>query len=147
MTSDPFFVKFFVFFDHRLYHINYGISEHAVYRLNTLLLHDTEKETCCPVPENNLKVVIVHDAARPLVPSELVEELVIAAEEHGAAGAIRPLVSTVLQANSDGFLDHSLDRSKHVSSETPQAFQFDILTSAYNKVCFLLLIVMVCMGE
>lgn len=83
--------------------------------------------------ENNLKVVIVHDAARPLVPSELVEELVVAAEEHGAAGAIRPLVSTVLQANSDGFLDHSLDRSKHVSSETPQAFQFDILTSAYNK--------------
>lgn len=105
-----------------------------------------KKETFCPVPENNLKVVIVHDAARPLVPSELVEELVIAAEEHGAAGAIRPLVSTVLQANSDGFLDHSLDRSKHVSSETPQAFQFDILTSAYNKVCFLLLIVMVCMG-
>lgn len=88
-------------------------------------------------------MVIVHDAARPLVPSELVEELVVAAEEHGAAGAIRPLVSTVLQANSDGFLDHSLDRSKHVSSETPQAFQFDILTSAYNKVCFLLLIVMV----
>jgi 2-C-methyl-D-erythritol 4-phosphate cytidylyltransferase len=60
-----------------------------------------------PVIESNLKVVIVHDAARPLVPSELVEELVVAAEEHGAAGAIRPLISTVLQANSDGFLDHS----------------------------------------
>lgn len=95
-----------------------------------------------PVIESNLKVVIVHDAARPLVPSELVEELVVAAEEHGAAGAIRPLISTVLQANSDGFLDHSLDRCKHVSSETPQAFQFDILTSAYNKVYFLSLIVM-----
>lgn len=95
-----------------------------------------------PVIENNLKVVIVHDAARPLVPSELVEELVVAAEEHGAAGAIRPLISTVLQANSDGFLDHSLDRCKHVSSETPQAFQFDILTSAYNKVYFLSLIVL-----
>ncbi|XP_069674530.1 D-ribitol-5-phosphate cytidylyltransferase-like [Periplaneta americana] len=83
--------------------------------------------------ENNLKVVIVHDAARPLVPSKLVEELVVAAEEHGAAGAIRPLVSTVLQASSDGFLDHSLDRSKNVSSETPQAFQFDILSTAYSK--------------
>lgn len=82
-------------------------------------------------------MVIVHDAARPLVPSELVEELVVAAEAHGVAGAIRPLVSTVLQTNSDGFLDHSLDRSKHVSSEMPQAFQFDILTSAYNKVYLL----------
>ncbi|KAJ9593408.1 hypothetical protein L9F63_015034 [Diploptera punctata] len=68
----------------------------------------------------DLKVVIVHDAVRPLVPFKLIEDLVIAAEEHGAAGAIRPLVSTVLRANPDGFLDYSLDRSKHVSSETPQ---------------------------
>ncbi|PSN56951.1 hypothetical protein C0J52_07429 [Blattella germanica] len=70
--------------------------------------------------ESDLKVVIVHDAARPLVPSELIEQLVVAAEEHGAAGSIRPLVSTVLRANPDGFLDHSLDRSKHVSKKTNQ---------------------------
>jgi len=34
-----FFVEFFVFMDHRIHQINYGISEHAVYRLNTLLTH------------------------------------------------------------------------------------------------------------
>ena len=90
-----------------------------------------------------MKVVIVHDAVRPLVPHKLIEDLVIAAEEHGAAGTIRPLVSTVLRANPDGFLDYSLDRSKHVSSETPQAFQFDILTSSYNKV-YLFLYLLVC---
>jgi hypothetical protein len=53
-----------------------------------------------------------------VVPSEFV----VAAEEHGAAGAIRPLVYTVLQVNSDGFVDHSLDRTRRESSETAQAF-------------------------
>lgn len=81
-----------------------------------------------------MNVVVVHDGARPIVPQSLVMELVRGAEQHGAAGAVRPLVSTVLRVTSDSFLADSLDRSLHVASETPQAFQLEILTMAYNKV-------------
>ncbi|XP_066994862.1 D-ribitol-5-phosphate cytidylyltransferase [Anabrus simplex] len=81
----------------------------------------------------NLRVLVVHDAVRPFVPASLVQELVLAADQHGAAGATRPLVSTVVKGDSEGFMEESLERSKYVASETPQAFQFGILSSAYSK--------------
>ncbi|KAG8139051.1 hypothetical protein E2320_001826, partial [Naja naja] len=48
-----------------------------------------------------------------------------------AAGAIRPLVSTVIASTTEGCLDHSLDRAKYRASEMPQAFLFDKLLQAY----------------
>lgn len=51
-----------------------------------------------------------------------------------AAGAIRPLVSTVISPSADGCLDHSLDRAKHRASEMPQAFLFDVIYEAYQQV-------------
>ena len=56
-----------------------------------------------------------------------------------AAGAVRPLVSTVVSTDMDGFMVHSLDRSKYQASEMPQAFKYDVIKLAYEKVirsCF-----------
>ena len=51
-----------------------------------------------------------------------------------AAGAVQPLVSTVIGTDMDGFLDHSLERIKYRASEMPQAFQYSLIKSAYDKV-------------
>lgn len=51
-----------------------------------------------------------------------------------AAGAIRPLVSTVIAATAEGFLDHSLERAKYRASETPQGFTYDVISRAYQRV-------------
>ncbi|XP_034234957.1 D-ribitol-5-phosphate cytidylyltransferase-like isoform X1 [Thrips palmi] len=83
--------------------------------------------------ECDLRIVIVHDAVRPIVPEDLIELLVKAADETGAAGSVCPLVSTVLSAESDGSLKTALDRKSHLASETPQAFQTNVLVSSYNK--------------
>ncbi|NXX11414.1 ISPD cytidylyltransferase, partial [Podargus strigoides] len=50
-----------------------------------------------------------------------------------AAGAICPLVSTVIASAADGCLDHSLERAKYRASEMPQAFLFDIIYEAYRQ--------------
>ncbi|NXC53585.1 ISPD cytidylyltransferase, partial [Aleadryas rufinucha] len=50
-----------------------------------------------------------------------------------AAGAIRPLVSTVIASAADGCLDHSLERARYRASEMPQAFLFDIIYEAYQQ--------------
>uniref|UniRef100_A0A8C3C818 CDP-L-ribitol pyrophosphorylase A n=1 Tax=Cairina moschata TaxID=8855 RepID=A0A8C3C818_CAIMO len=50
-----------------------------------------------------------------------------------AAGAIRPLVSTVIASGEDGCLDHSLERARYRASEMPQAFLFDIIYQAYQQ--------------
>uniref|UniRef100_A0A452VA72 D-ribitol-5-phosphate cytidylyltransferase n=1 Tax=Ursus maritimus TaxID=29073 RepID=A0A452VA72_URSMA len=87
-------------------------------------------------PDSNLskpEVVIIHDAVRPFVEEDVLLKVVTAAKEHGAAGAIRPLVSTVISPSADGCLDHSLERARHRASEMPQAFLFDVIYEAYQQ--------------
>ncbi|XP_075070170.1 D-ribitol-5-phosphate cytidylyltransferase [Mixophyes fleayi] len=77
------------------------------------------------------EVVIIHDAVRPFVEEDILLQVTQSARQHGAAGAVRPLVSTVIASSSDGCLDHSLERAKHRASEMPQAFLFDVIYKAY----------------
>ncbi|NXV99641.1 ISPD cytidylyltransferase, partial [Fregetta grallaria] len=79
------------------------------------------------------EVVIIHDAVRPFVEEDILSKVVMAAKEHGAAGVIRPLVSTVIASAADGCLDHSLERARYRASEMPQAFLFDIIYEAYQQ--------------
>nr|XP_061788943.1 D-ribitol-5-phosphate cytidylyltransferase-like [Nerophis lumbriciformis] len=83
--------------------------------------------------EKDKMVVIIHDAVRPFVEEHFLYRIATAAREHGASGAIRPLVSTVIATTSDGFLDHSLERAKYRASEMPQAFKYNIIHRAYQK--------------
>ncbi|KAL9967254.1 hypothetical protein ACROYT_G025439 [Oculina patagonica] len=78
-------------------------------------------------------VVILHDAVRPFVDEQTLWSVTIAAKKHGAVGVIRPLSSTVVAQSCDGFLDHSLDRSKFRSSEMPQAFQYEVIEKAFKE--------------
>lgn len=80
------------------------------------------------------RVVVIHDGARPLVPEHLLTKVIQGAVAYGAAGPTRPLISTVVKAKSDGCLESSLDRKSYVMSETPQAFVFQLLFNAYQKV-------------
>ncbi|XP_038617254.1 D-ribitol-5-phosphate cytidylyltransferase, partial [Tachyglossus aculeatus] len=84
-------------------------------------------------PIQKPEVVIIHDAVRPFVPEDVLLRVVTAAKEQGAAGAIRPLVSTVITPSADGCLGHSLERSQHRASEMPQAFLFDVIYQAYHQ--------------
>ncbi|XP_041842983.1 D-ribitol-5-phosphate cytidylyltransferase [Melanotaenia boesemani] len=79
------------------------------------------------------KVLIIHDAVRPFVEEDFLYQIVMAAKEQGAAGAIRPLVSTVIATTSEGYLDHSLERAKYRASEMPQGFTYDVIYQAYQR--------------
>jgi 2-C-methyl-D-erythritol 4-phosphate cytidylyltransferase len=80
------------------------------------------------------EVVVVHDAARPLVTRELVERC-LAALEPGIDGAIAavPMTDTVKEAASDGRVLRTLDRSSLWSIQTPQVFRADILRRALER--------------
>jgi 2-C-methyl-D-erythritol 4-phosphate cytidylyltransferase len=80
------------------------------------------------------EVVVVHDAARPLVTRELVERCV-AALEPGVDGAIAavPMTDTVKEAASDGRVVRTLDRSPLWAIQTPQVFRADVLRRALER--------------
>lgn len=82
------------------------------------------------VPSDAL-VVVVHDAARPLVP-ETVLERVLGALAEGVDGAVPalPLADTVKRV-AGGRVVETLDREGLVAVQTPQAFLADRLRAAY----------------
>jgi 2-C-methyl-D-erythritol 4-phosphate cytidylyltransferase len=79
-------------------------------------------------------VVVVHDAARPLVTRSLVERCVAAVRE-GWDGAIAaaPMTDTVKEAAlADGRVVRTLDRSALWRIQTPQVFAADVLRRALD---------------
>jgi 2-C-methyl-D-erythritol 4-phosphate cytidylyltransferase len=75
--------------------------------------------------------VLVHDAARPFVTSQLIHMTVTAAIQHGAATAGIPVHDTV-KMKHDGFVGELVDRSSLLLIQTPQAFRRGELLSAYK---------------
>ncbi|XP_070536497.1 D-ribitol-5-phosphate cytidylyltransferase-like isoform X2 [Ptychodera flava] len=96
--------------------------------------HRTIKKCLESIPATALPdVVILHDAVRPFANENVLSKVSQAAYEHGACGAIQPLVSTVISPTQDGFLSHCLVRSNYTASHTPQAFRLTVMTTAYSK--------------
>jgi 2-C-methyl-D-erythritol 4-phosphate cytidylyltransferase len=74
------------------------------------------------------ELVVVHDAARPLVSRELVEACIAGVSDgfDGAIAAVR-MTDTVKEADADGGATRTLDRSRLWAVQTPQVFRADAL--------------------
>ncbi|MDM5335564.1 2-C-methyl-D-erythritol 4-phosphate cytidylyltransferase [Ureibacillus composti] len=93
----------------------------------------------CIKEMNQVEIVLVHDAARPFITTPVIEKLVLAAKEKGAAIAGVRAKDTMKKV-TDGIIVETVDRDNLWSIQTPQAFQFDLIKEAEDvaeKVGFL----------
>jgi 2-C-methyl-D-erythritol 4-phosphate cytidylyltransferase len=76
-------------------------------------------------------VALVHDAARPLLPEEVVGR-VLAPLSEGWDGAVPglPVVDTLKRVASDGAVAETVSRDGLYAVQTPQAFPVDVLRAA-----------------
>lgn len=79
-------------------------------------------------------VVLVHDAARALVDVDVIERVVKAARENGAALPVVSLADTVKRVRRDRVVE-TVDRSELRAAQTPQGFRFALLARACEEVC------------
>ena len=84
------------------------------------------------VPEE-AAVILVHDAARPFLPEEVVERVLTALGEgwDGAVPGLR-VSDTIKRTSPDGSVVETLDRNGLVAVQTPQAFVAPILRRAFE---------------
>lgn len=75
--------------------------------------------------------VLVHDGARPNIAPHLIDRLLEAVAKHGAAIPALPATDTLKERTATGFVKRTLDRSKIVCVQTPQAFRRALLARAY----------------
>lgn len=84
------------------------------------------------VVPDEARVIVVHDAVRPLASASLFEA-VVDAVRGGAAGAIPVVpVADTLKKVSDDVVQSTIDRDDLVTVQTPQAFEASALRAAHG---------------
>ncbi len=75
----------------------------------------------------DVELIAVHDAARPLFSIEMFHAVVEAARVFGAALPVVPVTDTIHLMNSDSTVAQTLDRAMLGAAQTPQCFRADLL--------------------
>lgn len=79
------------------------------------------------------EIVVVHDGVRPFVQPNAVSAVVDAAMQHGAAMLGTPSTVQIKLVGEDGFVEGSLERQHSWMGQTPQAFERELLATAYDR--------------
>jgi 2-C-methyl-D-erythritol 4-phosphate cytidylyltransferase/2-C-methyl-D-erythritol 2,4-cyclodiphosphate synthase len=79
-----------------------------------------------------IEIVLVHDGARPLISSELIDRCRQAAIDSGAAIAAIPVKDTLKRGDASGRIQATVDRTSLFQAQTPQAMQRQLLIQAYQ---------------
>ena len=82
---------------------------------------------------NDAEIVLIHDAVRPFLTVQMVEDVVKAARQTGAAIIALPMRDTVKQVRADHVIERTVDRQPLWLAQTPQAFRMDWLQEAHRK--------------
>ena len=78
-------------------------------------------------------VVLVHDAARPLVTVKTIQAVIDSARAKGGAIAAVPAKNTIKVVDTDGLVESTPPRSTLWEVQTPQGFRKDILLKANEQ--------------
>lgn len=79
-------------------------------------------------------IVLIHDAARPLVRVGLIASVVTAMSGIGVHGAIPAVaVTDTIKRNDGGRIVETVDRSDLVAVQTPQGFRVEALLNAHGR--------------
>jgi len=73
-----------------------------------------------------------HDAARPFVSPRILQDIADALEQHDAVTVAVPVTDTLYHV-ADAHVKTIPDRSEYMRAQTPQAFRYDVVFSAYAK--------------
>ena len=87
------------------------------------------------VKADNEDIVLVHDAVRPFVDTEIIENVIEAAAKHGAAIAGLPAVDTIKQVErtaEGAIITSTVPRERVVMAQTPQGFRYELLKRVFD---------------
>lgn len=78
------------------------------------------------------KVILVHDAARPLVTDAMIARVIDKARAGHACIPALPVVDTLKRVDADGRITETVDRANLWRAQTPQGFPAEVLMDAHR---------------
>ena len=82
--------------------------------------------------EDYVRIVVVHDAARPLVTHDTIDRVIAAARQGVSAVAALPVADTLKEVDDQQRVVRTVDRERYWRVQTPQAFPRDVIEDAYR---------------
>jgi 2-C-methyl-D-erythritol 4-phosphate cytidylyltransferase len=81
-------------------------------------------------------IILVHDAVRPFVTKEIIQEVIHAAQKYGAAIAGIPAMDTIKQVErtAEGArVSATIPRERVVMAQTPQGFRYKLIRKIFDE--------------
>ena len=84
---------------------------------------------CCP---KNTKNVLIHDAARPFITADLINQSLLHLKKYQAVITSRQATDTIMRVKNEK-IEKIENRKKLFLNQTPQAFDYKLILNAYQK--------------
>ena len=84
------------------------------------------------------EVVLIHDGARPMIASQAIDQVALAARDGQVACVARSVTDTIKKRTytDNGYVLNTLNRDELWAMETPQAFRYSLIHDAYAKIIY-----------
>lgn len=82
----------------------------------------------------NCDYVLIHDGARPMITPEIINKTIATVVEKKAVSLMTKTVDTIKEVDENGKIIRTIDRSKLYNTQTPQAFEYNLIKMAHNKL-------------
>lgn len=88
---------------------------------------------------NGLKVakgdyILIHDGARPMITPQIIENTKQMVIQKQAVSVMTKTVDTIKEVDENGKIIRTIDRSKLYNTQTPQAFEYNLIKNAHDKL-------------
>lgn len=115
------------------------LNEYAITKLVNIVEggqtgHDSTRNGIFSL-RNTLKdddYVIIHDAARPILPQAAINDMIRVAHEKGNASLAIPCYETILYTENGAYGNKQLDRNSIMRIQTPQAYKYGEIFQLYE---------------
>jgi len=78
--------------------------------------------------------VLIHDGARPMISSETIKKAILMVQDKKALTVATKTIDTIKQVDENLKIIKTIDRSSLFNTQTPQAFEYNLIKEAHEKL-------------
>lgn len=82
----------------------------------------------------NCDFVLIHDGARPMITTDIIKKAIKMVQEKHALTVVTKTIDTIKQVDENLKIIKTIDRSSLYNTQTPQAFEYNLIKAAHKKL-------------
>lgn len=82
----------------------------------------------------NCDFVLIHDGARPMITPEIIKKAIAMVQDKKALTVATKTIDTIKQVDENLKIIKTIDRSSLYNTQTPQAFEYNLIINAHKKL-------------